>query len=242
MRYGGFHYPFLTQKERDSETGLDYFLARYYSSTQGRFTSVDPGQEGAREPDPQSWNGYAYTGGNPINRIDPDGKKYLVCDTNGKNCQEVGDEDFYTYRRNDTKNGFTYTGSRDFFEYGQIKTSDGTVVGTYVQISIDTDTPAGEQRAKIFELRRQTAPIPGAVMDFFEISVELGTGGGLLGYTRTRATIEELNLGGAPRPVAAQRLGRLNGLNRADARAGVNEERIPHQRSVSGWERNLDTP
>lgn len=32
----------FTQKERDSESGLDYFLARYYSSAQGRFTGVDP--------------------------------------------------------------------------------------------------------------------------------------------------------------------------------------------------------
>jgi RHS repeat-associated protein len=31
----------FTQKERDVETGMDYFLARYYSSTQGRFTSPD---------------------------------------------------------------------------------------------------------------------------------------------------------------------------------------------------------
>ncbi|MGH9931365.1 MAG: RHS repeat-associated core domain-containing protein, partial [Pyrinomonadaceae bacterium] len=31
----------FTQKERDNETGLDYFLARYYSSNQGRFTSPD---------------------------------------------------------------------------------------------------------------------------------------------------------------------------------------------------------
>ncbi|HSK30034.1 MAG TPA: RHS repeat-associated core domain-containing protein, partial [Candidatus Limnocylindria bacterium] len=35
------NYSFLTLKERDVETGLDYFLARYYSSTQGRFTSPD---------------------------------------------------------------------------------------------------------------------------------------------------------------------------------------------------------
>jgi hypothetical protein len=35
----GSHYPFLTLKERDIETGLDYFLARYYSSGHGRFTS-----------------------------------------------------------------------------------------------------------------------------------------------------------------------------------------------------------
>lgn len=31
----------FTGKERDAETGLDYFLARYYSSAQGRFTSPD---------------------------------------------------------------------------------------------------------------------------------------------------------------------------------------------------------
>jgi RHS repeat-associated protein len=31
----------FTSKERDNETGLDYFVARYYSSTQGRFTSPD---------------------------------------------------------------------------------------------------------------------------------------------------------------------------------------------------------
>src|SRR5205807_5083078 len=31
----------FTQKERDIETGLDYFLARYYSSTEGRFASPD---------------------------------------------------------------------------------------------------------------------------------------------------------------------------------------------------------
>src|SRR5205807_778182 len=32
----------FSQKERDNETGLDYFNARYYSSTAGRFTSTDP--------------------------------------------------------------------------------------------------------------------------------------------------------------------------------------------------------
>ena len=32
----------FTSKERDIETELDYFEARYYSSMQGRFTGVDP--------------------------------------------------------------------------------------------------------------------------------------------------------------------------------------------------------
>ncbi|HEV8370417.1 MAG TPA: RHS repeat-associated core domain-containing protein [Pyrinomonadaceae bacterium] len=39
--FAGLNYPFLTSKERDNETGLDYFLARYYSSAMGRFTSPD---------------------------------------------------------------------------------------------------------------------------------------------------------------------------------------------------------
>ena len=51
----------FTAKERDIETGLDYFLARYYSSIQGRFTSPDPVLESARRAEPQSWNRYTYT-------------------------------------------------------------------------------------------------------------------------------------------------------------------------------------
>jgi RHS repeat-associated protein len=36
------HSAFSTGKERDAESGLDYFGARYYASTMGRFTSADP--------------------------------------------------------------------------------------------------------------------------------------------------------------------------------------------------------
>jgi len=39
----------FTQKERDNETGLDYFGARYFASTQGRFTSPDEFACGPRE-------------------------------------------------------------------------------------------------------------------------------------------------------------------------------------------------
>jgi len=63
----------FTAKERDSETQLDFFQARYFTSAQGRFTSPDPGNAGADPFDPQSWNGYAYVKNNPLNAIDPDG-------------------------------------------------------------------------------------------------------------------------------------------------------------------------
>jgi RHS repeat-associated protein len=69
----GSRYPFLTQQERDVETGLDYFEARYYASTQGRFISVDPLGSSAIVSDPQSFNRYTYVLNNPLKYIDPDG-------------------------------------------------------------------------------------------------------------------------------------------------------------------------
>jgi len=61
----------FTSKERDIETGLDYFGARYYSSIQGRFTSVDIA--GPNLSNPQSLNKYAYTLNNPLRYIDRNG-------------------------------------------------------------------------------------------------------------------------------------------------------------------------
>jgi RHS repeat-associated protein len=64
----------FTGKERDAETGLDYFGARYMSAAQGRFTSPDPTRESANPRNPQTWNRYAYTLGNPLVFIDVNGK------------------------------------------------------------------------------------------------------------------------------------------------------------------------
>ena len=67
-----------TGKERDSETGLDYFGARYFSGAQGRFTSPDPKLLTARHlVNPQKWNKYAYVLNNPLVLIDPDGLEEL---------------------------------------------------------------------------------------------------------------------------------------------------------------------
>ena len=61
----------FTSKERDAETNLDFFGARYYSSGQGRFTSVD--FAGATLTTPQGFNRYQYCLNNPLRYIDPDG-------------------------------------------------------------------------------------------------------------------------------------------------------------------------
>lgn len=50
----------FTGKERDNESGLDYFGTRYYGSNMGRFSSPDPSNWGVDFYYPQSWNKYAY--------------------------------------------------------------------------------------------------------------------------------------------------------------------------------------
>src|ERR1700678_3949692 len=57
--------PRCSSKERDSETGLDYFGFRYMSFAQGRFTSADEPLIDQFATDPQSWNLYSYVRNNP---------------------------------------------------------------------------------------------------------------------------------------------------------------------------------
>ncbi|HEV7743881.1 MAG TPA: RHS repeat-associated core domain-containing protein [Pyrinomonadaceae bacterium] len=63
----------FTGYEQDAETGLNFAQARYQSSAQGRFTSVDPLGASANTGDPQSFNRYSYVGNNPTNLSDPSG-------------------------------------------------------------------------------------------------------------------------------------------------------------------------
>ena len=69
----------FTSKERDAETGLDFFGARYNSSAQGRFTSPDPLMATPlRVINPQRWNMYAYAVNNPLSYVDPDGRDAIA--------------------------------------------------------------------------------------------------------------------------------------------------------------------
>ncbi|HKS30538.1 MAG TPA: RHS repeat-associated core domain-containing protein [Pyrinomonadaceae bacterium] len=85
----------FTNYERDTETNLDYAINRYYSSTQGRFSSPDPyniileKEKGENAGDklqillvyisqPQIWNKYSYSLNNPLTISDPDGRRPLT--------------------------------------------------------------------------------------------------------------------------------------------------------------------
>jgi len=65
----------FTGKERDEETGWDYFGARYYEASLARFTAIDPVTTfEENRADPQRWNRYAYVRNNPLRYVDPDGQ------------------------------------------------------------------------------------------------------------------------------------------------------------------------
>jgi len=81
---------YFTGKERDSESGNDYFGARYYASAMGRFLSPDWAAKIVPVPyaklnNPQSLNLYAYVGNNPLSRRDPDG--HYMC--TGNQCDQL---------------------------------------------------------------------------------------------------------------------------------------------------------
>jgi RHS repeat-associated protein len=78
---GGNHYKF-TGKERDTESGLDYFGARYYSNAFGRFLTPDWADKATAVPyanfgDPQTLNLYGYVRNVPTSLVDGDGHGFV---------------------------------------------------------------------------------------------------------------------------------------------------------------------
>jgi len=93
----------FTGKERDTESGLDYFGARHNGSTMGRFMTPDPiGIMKQKFVDPQQWNMYAYVRNNPLRFIDPTGMYDVDCKTGDKKCNKAADN-FEKQRQKDLK-------------------------------------------------------------------------------------------------------------------------------------------
>lgn len=141
VRMRGQSLPFLTSKERDNETGLDFFEARYYASMQGRFTSIDPynivmerqfatntrkaeSQFTVYLSNPQRWARYTYALNNPLLYTDPHGEDVTIY------YRPAGDN---TGSRDDSGHILIYvkndeTGESAYYDY--IATGDYNDIGT----------------------------------------------------------------------------------------------------------------
>src|SRR5206468_3395959 len=81
-------------KERDSESGLDEFGARYYGSSLGRFMTPDWAAKPITVPyavfgDPQTLNLYGYVENSPVDRVDADGHCGGGANEGGTPCDNV---------------------------------------------------------------------------------------------------------------------------------------------------------
>jgi RHS repeat-associated protein len=118
-----------TAKERDTESGNDYFGARYYASSMGRFSSPDDGSD-QNNLSPQSWNLYSYGRNNPVTNTDDDGHSVQICDNNGK-CNTV-DNPTYDKAASGNNGGLNVPSEKSVERTGSgnITDSSGNVVGT----------------------------------------------------------------------------------------------------------------
>ena len=121
----------FTGKERDSESGLDYFGARYYGSALGRFTSPDDGID-QHADNPQSWNLYGYVRNSPLVNTDPDGEDCVTTSNQTSSSVTVTTE----------RGGSASTCSGTFVD-GTVNTNSFQYNGTSLGYSFSNDTASG---------------------------------------------------------------------------------------------------
>jgi RHS repeat-associated protein len=113
----------FTGKDRDAESGLDNFDARYNASSLGRFMSADPDNAGATLLSPQSWNSYSYVLNNPLKYVDPNGLDCVYFNDDGSHggwikqgdCKSETDNGYYV---DGTINGAVYDRQIDLTNAG----------------------------------------------------------------------------------------------------------------------------
>jgi len=122
----------FTSKERDQETGLDFFGARYYGSALGRFTSPDEPLFDQDPVNPQSWNLYSYVRNNPLKNIDPFGQDCITTSNQTSSGVAVTTE----------RGGSAETCSGTYVK-GTVNTNSYQYNGTSLSYSFGNDTASG---------------------------------------------------------------------------------------------------
>jgi RHS repeat-associated protein len=156
----------FTQKERDIETGLDFFEARYFASMQGRFTSIDPynivletqfatdakkaqSQFTTYLSNPQRWARYTYALNNPLLYTDPHGENVTIYYRPPNPNIENDYGHILIYVRNDETGEsayYDYIATGTYNNFGDTKLSgvDQDRINAHASITIET-TASQEQ-------------------------------------------------------------------------------------------------
>jgi RHS repeat-associated protein len=140
-------------KERDAETGLDYFGARYFSGTQGRFASPDPLMLSVeRLLDPQGLNLYSYTRNRPLIAVDDGGLAtilVLVGSNQNARIYYMGNDGtikgYNGLARGTSRDRSVENGDTPFGKYQVMGTLLGKLGESYGKGSIDLKREYGEK-------------------------------------------------------------------------------------------------
>ena len=141
-------------KERDAESNLDDFGARYYSSQFGRWTSADWSGGPSTVPyaelvNPQSLNLYAYARNNPVTSADLDGH-VVAQDTANKMANDLGGQGSWSPRGEEQETGrefdtTDYSSGRLIAVTYATPMSDGTI---FTEVRVEFYRPPDQQQNK----------------------------------------------------------------------------------------------
>ncbi len=172
----------FTGQQRDNETGLDYFGARYYASMQGRFVSTDPVLSSGHPMNPQSWNRYSYVGNNPLKLTDPNGEMWVYHYLDDEH-KRIG---IAWIEGNKIPQNLRAQGYQALNFGGSSSRDVALTNGSVVRLSATSKNPlqlrgpeSGGDRGYvnaglINEFGRQTAPMPAATAAFILVSLNGG--------------------------------------------------------------------
>jgi RHS repeat-associated protein len=144
----------FTGKERDAESGNDYFEARHYNSAAGRFLSPDWSAKEEPVPyakldDPQSLNLYSYVRNNPMTSVDVDGHWPSLSDVRTFSVgfakglsNSLGLTQQFDIVHTGQEGGTTFAASSSLEKAGLL-------VGTAVGLAAAILTPGGEEKVAV---------------------------------------------------------------------------------------------
>jgi RHS repeat-associated protein len=133
----------FTGKERDSESGLDNFGARYDASSLGRFMSPDPVYfQASMLTDPQRFNLYAYVRNSPLNLVDPKGEAIELTCSNSGNADQCAAE---RQKQLDALKGAVGQQAGQYLYENKVTTTDanGSTTTSYY-VGVYTNGPSGQ--------------------------------------------------------------------------------------------------
>ena len=181
----------FSAKEKDSETGLSYFGARYYSSALSIWLSVDPMSD--KYP---SLSPYVYCADNPVKLVDPNGEDIWEIDEEGR----IVNHD-KSYTKNDVfykvdKDGNRIDGQSITLDYRTIEkqksisySPDGKTVDTYDMYQVRGD----ENGKKLFEFMAEAVSDAGIEVTHIQCGVEGGKGLNFITCAHERPKEEVIN-------------------------------------------------